>query len=239
MVTRRRALPFVFLGALTVLTAVGAIIGFRAAPSSDQLTLQAAYQKTTEAEGFRFMFVFTVTEQEAGIDVIFARVQGIWATPDRMLLAPPGHHGVRPATIIIGSSQYSVSTRGKVTHDFISPPLVDPFSSSAPAAFPLPPLGDIPKATDVVRNGDTYTFIVPHTILDIGWEAYAGNQVSTSPGPVALNTLTRVVIKDGYIVSMSYPRGIHSGHVSERPAAWRLYDFNNTPPVEAPHGAGR
>ena len=59
MVTRRGALPFVFLGALTVLTAVAAVIGFRAAPSSDELALQAAYQKTSEAEGFRFTFVFT------------------------------------------------------------------------------------------------------------------------------------------------------------------------------------
>ena len=39
---------------------------------------------------------------------------------------PEGHHGGQPATIIIGSSQYSVSTRGKVTHDFISPPLSRP-----------------------------------------------------------------------------------------------------------------
>jgi hypothetical protein len=126
--------------------------------------------------------------------------------------------------------------RGKVTHEFVSPPLTDPFSGGDPTAFPLPPLGDVAKATDIVRRGDTYTFIVPRTMLDVGWEAYAGNRILMSQGPVALNTLTRVVIKQGFIVSMSYPRGIHSGRLTERPAPWRRYDFNDAPPVKVPNG---
>jgi hypothetical protein len=90
-------------------------------------------------------------------------------------------------------------------------PLTDPNSP----VLSLPPLGLLSSATNVTRHGNVYSFEIPRLKIGVGgWVAYAplSHAAVALPLAVAFNTSGRVVIKDGYVVSLSFPHGIQALH---------------------------
>jgi hypothetical protein len=208
-----------------------AVVGLVSSPSPSQLSLQAAFDNTAQAGGFRF----DVTEILRYPSRITVRYAGVWRSPDRLRLGPLPHSRSGVGLTVIGSSMFLPNVNGNTTRYRLNPPMADPFGSSdGPTAFALPPLGDVPSATHVAQNGDTYSFVVPRTQLSQEWIAYAGGQAYISPGPVARDVHVSVVVRNGYIVTIGYPNGVHDGQRADGPALWRISDFGSAPSVRVP-----
>jgi hypothetical protein len=95
----------------------------------------------------------------------------------------------------------------------------------------------VDQATDIVRHGNTFTFIVPRgRFPQFAFATGNGSTVAHffSAGP-ASNIPMKVTISDGFIVAISYPHGLPgSGVYLLHQATWRLSDFGSAPPIVAP-----
>jgi hypothetical protein len=235
--TRRRALPLILLGALTLLTTGAAVVGAHLATSSDQLALQAALNNTMQAPNFRFI-VSGAFRDGLGLNRgVTVRGVGTWQTPDRMRLNVNARDGGKTALTVIGASVYEQRGHGSIARARLTPPLSYPFVIGDEATFSLPPIGDTTYATNIERHGDTYSFMTSRVLLNYGWVAYAPNSrhAYVPEGLIHLNVLTNVVVRNGFIVSISCPRGIPDGEQQEElSATWRLSDFGHAPRVVAP-----
>jgi hypothetical protein len=115
-----------------------------------------------------------------------------------------------------------------------------PSDSTGVPFFGVPPLGLVTRATNVVQDGDVYTFTVPMMDLPFGWVAYAplsGKHESLAEETFnsAHDTTMTAVIRNGMIVALSFPHGVRGGHIrSGRPELWTLAHFGTAPAVRLP-----
>jgi hypothetical protein len=123
---------------------------------------------------------------------------------------------------------------GRVSRFAFTPALSDPFTTSGGNTFSLPPLQDVNQATDIVRIGDTFRFIVPQGHYPQGTFSPAGRDAYFFRAAPAINVLMKAKISDGFIVAISYPHGIPAFAGDLEYTTWRLSDFGSAPPVVAP-----
>jgi len=83
----RRAVPPFLLGLLTLPTVAAAVAGIRFEPSPNQLALQAAFQKTSQADRFSYAISGTASGQGSEQSQSF-QAWGAWQSPDRLRLDP-------------------------------------------------------------------------------------------------------------------------------------------------------
>jgi hypothetical protein len=215
MTTRRRTIPFAFVGVLALLTLGIALIGILDSPSPAQISLQIAAEQTAEAPSFSYTVDSQIVTSKLGPAVSLDRGHGIWHAPDRWQVRYD-HDGVSSLTTVTGSllqlrSGHGVSLKFQLPSLSADAPLMNPNSP----VLSLPPLGLLSSATDVTHHGNSYSFDIPRLKTGVsGWVAYAPLSHATVALPlvVALNTPARVVIKGGYVVSLSFPHGIQPLH---------------------------
>jgi hypothetical protein len=214
MLARRRMVPFALVGVLVLLTLGVALVGIRDSPSPAQISLQIAAERTAEAPSFRYTLYSQTMSSKFGRALSLGRTYGVWRAPNRWLVRDD-HDGISSLSTVTGSLLH-VDNGDGLSLNFRIPlsadqPLTDPNSP----LLSLPPLGMLASATNVTRNGNVYSFEIPRLETGLGgWVAYAPLSRATIALPlaVALNTPTRVVIKDGYVVSLSFPHGIQILH---------------------------
>jgi hypothetical protein len=222
------------VGALSALAVGAAVVSLITGPSPDQIALQAAAQQTAAAGNFSFTcsVEFRLSPQfhlTAGT----VRGQGTWQSPDRWRVTTV-HAGSSSTTTGSGSTIHlSVSDGPSLTFRLPSDAL-NSFGDPDDSVFSLPPLGVVDAATDVVRHGDIYQFVVPRlslVSLGFGWVAYAPlSRTTLQVTPlVALNVHAEVVIKDGDVAMLTFPRGIHTTfHRETEWAVWHISHVGTT-----------
>jgi hypothetical protein len=91
-------------------------------------------------------------------------------------------------------------------------------------------------ATDVTRHGNHYTFVVPKLMIHgVAVEPLPSERGAASSPTVAVDTPMEVFVKDGEVVSVSFPKGINGArkHLLD-PTMWTLAHFDSAPPVRLP-----
>ena len=118
-----------------------------------------------------------------------------------------------------------------------APALSDPFTTAGGNTFSLQPLHDVTQATDIVRNGNTFTFTVPRgRFPQFAFSTGSGsNDAHFRPAEAAINIPMKVTIIDGFIVAVFYPHGLpnKAGYLLHH-ATWHLSEFGSAPPVVVP-----
>jgi hypothetical protein len=233
--SERRAIPFCLLGLLSLLIVAAAVVGVRGPElSSNQLALQAAFQKTSQADSFRYVISGTAREA-GGQQSLTLLAHGTWQSPDRLRLG--SSPSPNKATVVIIRSTLYMDYGSNVARFRFAPALSDPFTTAGGNTFSLPPLQDVNQATDIVRDGNTFTFTVPlGRFPRFAFSTGSGsNDAHFRPAEAAINIPMKVTINDGFIVAVLYPHGLpnNAGYLLHH-ATWRLSDFGSAPPVVAP-----
>jgi hypothetical protein len=208
-------IPFAFVGVLALLALGIALVGIHDSPSPAQISLQIAAEQTAEAPSFSYTVDSQIVPSKFGPAVSLGRGHGMWQAPDRWQVRYD-HNGVTSLTTVTGSllqlhSGHGVSLKFQLPSLSADEPLTNPGSP----VLSLPPLGLLSSATKVTHNGNSYSFEIPRLKTGVsGWVAYAPLSHATVALPlvVALNTPARVVIRGGYVVSLSFPHGIQPLH---------------------------
>jgi hypothetical protein len=244
--TGRRIVPYALLGSVTLLAigaaALGASMGGSSpaggstgAPGSSGL--QSAVGATEQASSFTFRETAVVPASQEGTSgqVRHVSIGGSYQAPDRWAVGTT-LGGNFPRVIEVGRTEYFVEPGGRVfvAHTARAPSLT---SSDWLPILNVPPIGVAGDATDVQHHGSTYTFVVPTMELPPSWVAYSPQGLVSSDLPrpsVAKDTPVAVVVRDGYIVSLSFPRGFVAGADRLVPSTWSITRFGSAPPVVAP-----
>jgi hypothetical protein len=214
MVARRRMVPFALVGVLALVTLGVALVGIHDSPSPAQISLQIAAEQTADAASFRYTVYGQTMSSKFGRAVSLGRTYGVWRAPDRWQVRDD-HDGTSSLTTVTGSVLHVYNGDGLSLKFKIPSSADEPLTDPNSPILSLPPLGLLTSATNVTRNGDVYSVEIPRLEIGVGgWVAYAPLSHATIALPlaVALNTPTRVVIKDGYVVSLSFPHGIQLLH---------------------------
>jgi hypothetical protein len=112
------------------------------------------------------------------------------------------------------------------------------FSDPNSPVLLLPPLGTLYSATHVVRAGDVYEFVVPRLYLASGWVAYAplSHHILPLPLIVARDVHADAVLRGGYVVTLTFPQGIHTTHPRlTEVAVWHISDIGSRAFRKAPN----
>jgi hypothetical protein len=228
---RRRAIPFVIVSALTVLALGAAVVSLAAGPSPDQIALQVAAQQTAAVGNFAFTYSLTLgPPPRLHVRSSSVHGSGLWQSPDRWR-ATSVHAGASSTTTGRGSTMSVPGPDGHPLTTRLPSDALASFSNPNDPVLLLPPLGLLYAATDVVRHGDTYHFDVRRLTLASGWVAYAPLSGATLrlPTLAAFNVQVDVVVTDGRVTRLAFPRGIHTARVGETElAAWHIAGFKTT-----------
>ena len=230
----RSLIPFVLLVVLFAATLGAALLGLNNSPSQDQIALQNAGRKTSNAPNFAFVVYNRMRVPNSDLPGPNTRGFGSWQSPDRWQVTLLSTSGPLSSETAIGSTLYLPALRGQTVALRVSSTALDTFGDPTGPVFLLPPLGLLQGATQVTRHGDTYSFVVPQLDLALGWVAYAplSHAAVTPPDNVALDTAARAQVVDGYVVALALPQGVHAAnHAHVGPIAWKLSHFGTAPPV--------
>jgi hypothetical protein len=232
-------LPFGLLGTMAALALGAALLGIFGGPTLAAINLQIAVARTAAEPSFTFHVSNTVRQFAQKPTLLRDRSVGTWQAPDRLSLrSSSGDQAYGSSvTITIGTHQYQSHPNGGADTIDISPFVANSLSIADGPIFGLPPLGAAATATNVTHHGDRYSFVVPHMTLPIGWVAYAPLSQKTSQVhfPVAVNTPMTATIRNGLIVQISFPHGIHGnkGPVLGK-STWTLSNFGTAPAIQNP-----
>lgn len=181
-----------------VVTAGGAALALTTevtpSPPGDQV-LRGAVRATLASSGFDFHRVG-------------ATATGTYRAPDNVYVDIPGHHSSETEFFVLGfdGSGPDAYVRAQMDGSF----------------YPdVPPLASVARATDVVRLGDTFTFVIPAIAL----AQPMGLRPSTV---VARDTQASVVVRNGRVVQLDLPRGIHASGLRYGPAQWDFTGFETS-----------
>lgn len=228
MAGRRRAIPILLVAVTSVMAIAAAVLGFRSSPSSEQLDLQVAAQRTAEAGNFRFTFATQFSSPNSRLPTFSILGHGTWQFPDRWQFRTEQSH---QTSVTTGSgSTFRVSGDGPTLTFRLPTTAFDSFNDPSGPVVSLPPLGLLLSATNVSRRGDIYSFDVPSLDLAAGWVAYAPLSGTSLPLPLVhvVNSQVRAVIKHGYVASISFPRGlITAGGKEMVTARWSIFDVGD------------
>lgn len=232
-----RSFPVLLLAVLTLLSAGAAVLAIMTGPSADQRALQAAFAKTSHLDDFRFKVSVALKGQSLPNST--GRASGVWQSPNRLQLTSRGSTGSESTTTVIGSTLYlrPAGRSGLVLH--FKSALASPFFSDNGPIFFLPPLGDVSTAIDISRRGNVFSFVIPSVHISQGWVAYApeSGHAQGIAETAALRVPETVMIKNGFIVAISYPHGVRNNRADLMgPASWRLFDFGGRARVVKPTG---
>ena len=230
---RRFYAPRVLVGLLALLALGSAVLGFSQAPSASELVLQNSVGQTVDAPNF----VFHTSAYGYSDPELTPRTNtGIWEAPDRLTVT---NRVIRRTLTVVGSTIYLPMAHGFVRHQE-SGILVDPFGSSSMwlASQILPPIGLLSTAKLVAVRGAVYSCTIPVIRMESDWIAYAplspGAFAPLPQGSLAYNTRAEAVVRDGYVVSFTFPDGVQGGKFSVAPVTWTLSNFGTAPPVYPP-----
>jgi hypothetical protein len=227
----KRYIPFLLVG-LVLLAAVGAaFLGqSNAPPSRSETAIQAAATQTMGASSFVF---HTAAYGYSDPELTNQTNIGIWQSPNRIEVSNVVLH--RTFTFI-GTTVYVPARSGytKLRYNvFGMNPFTEPFSSLTG----LPALGLLSDAKSIALHGNTYEATIPKIRMRSDWIAYAPEAKTSSlppPGPMAYNTPVSVVIRNGYVVRLTFPDGITSKKSETSPFSWTLTRFGTGPLVMPP-----
>jgi len=226
----------VLVVALAALTVGAAVVGFVGGPSPEQISLQIAAQRSADASNFTFTVESQIPSIGAHSSAHVERAKGIWQSPDRWRVTSVNNGTI---SVVSGSGstfQDSAPHLPSVTFELGSH-TVESLTNPDSPVLSVPPIGLLFSATDVTRHGDHYAFDVPRLYTGkSGWVAYASlsHAAIQLPLTAAFNTRVEATIKNGYVVSLSFPRGTSIRNRTDRTLnAWQLSDFNTSPLTKA------
>lgn len=231
MVRSGRLIPFVLMGLLAFLALSAAVIGILGSPSSDQLSLETAAERTAEAPSFNYTITYQIESIRPVGRAIQVRLRGAWRAPNQWRVASVGREPASTTTIEGSILHVSDGNGPPLVLQFSSPDLTESMTDPSSPVLSLPPLGLLLTATDVTRTGDKYSFVVPMMNIGVtGWVAYA--PLSDTPAPLelteALETRVDAVIKNGYVTFLDFPDGIRPLRGgSFRDANWQISNVGN------------
>jgi hypothetical protein len=230
---RRFYVPIVLVGLVALLALGSAGLGFRQAPSASELVLQSAVAQTIDAPNFVF---HTSAYGYSDAELTPRSNTGIWEAPDRLTVV---NRVTRRTLTVVGSTIFLPMSHGFVRLQE-SGVLVDPFGSSSTwlASQILPPIGLLGTAKLVAVTGDAYRFTIPLIRMESDWVAYApldpGAFAPPPRGPLAYNTRAEAVVRNGYVVRLTFPDGIQGRKALVAPVTWTLSNFGTAPLVHPP-----
>ena len=221
-------IPFAMVGVLAILTLGAARVGFLGSPSPEQISLQTAAERTAEAPSFSYTLDNQVESSKPGRPSVSVVVSGIWQAPDQWR-DRNALDGASSVTTVTGSILHVNDDRGPSMTIRLPSNATESLTDPNSPVLSLPPLGLLFAATSVTRDGDVYSFVVPRLNVGVsGWVAYAPLSHTTAPLAltVALDTRADVMIKNGYVVSLTFPNGIRPLRgAALRFADWRISDI--------------
>jgi len=239
--TLRRVLPVGLLAMMSLLTLASALLAIFTGPSLAAVDLQIAEARTSAVSSFNFHLADSNPVGIGKVKTYRVSDFGTWQSPDRMKITSTGLGGAGQSTIVVnGSLVHLPNSSGYHGHIQFRIGQTTPFETNGVPLFGIPPLGLVTKATDVVQSGDIYTFKVPVADLPYGWVAYAplsgnGEVAAGVSSPKAYDTTMTAVVRNGVIVTLSFPEGVHGGRVRiGGPEVWTLSRFSSAPTVTLP-----
>jgi hypothetical protein len=227
----RRLLPWCLLGLLALVGVTAAIFGYEDRPTSES-ALAASAQRTMAASSFVF---HAAAYGYSDPELTSKTTLGVWQSPDRLKISNLELH--RTLTFI-GSTAY---VPARVGYTMLNYNLFagNPFDGRYAWVAGLPPIGLLTDVEIQAVHGDTYICTVPSVALPPRVIVYApvsrrGVTGVTPAGSVARDTQAWVVVRDGYVVRFTFPKGIESGKSYVAPISWTLTEFGSAPTVAAP-----
>jgi hypothetical protein len=223
-----------------------AFLGLFTGPSLASINLQIAQARTVAASSFTFVLSNTSRRSSEFPGMSETTESGTWQAPDHLQAIAVDRNGDGSSVIVVDGATFSESSRPG-THDssasnnvvkihFKNAPPLTPYAPNLEPLFGIPPLGVVSQATNVVCDGNTYIFEAPVVDQSFGWVAYAPLSRSTSGVTLETNrtahdVLMKAVVKDGDIVSLSYPDGLPG---SNGPVVWTLSHFGSSSLIATP-----
>ena len=215
----RRCIPLLLVG-LVFLVAVGAaVLGQSNSPSSSSRTeIQTAAAQTMGASSFVF---HTAAYGYSDPELTNRSNVGIWQSPDRLEVSS---HFLHRTSTFIGPTAYVPARSGytKLHYNVFD---LSPFTGPFAWVTGLPALGLLNSAKSIAVHGNTYKATIPEIPMRSAWIAYAPEGRTPSPplpAPMAYNTPVSVVVRNGYVVRVTFPDGITSKKSSTPPFSWTL-----------------
>jgi hypothetical protein len=230
MHSRRSLVPLILVGTMSLLALAAAILGFTTGPSNAAIDLQIAVSQTEAVSSFTFRLVDS-SQPNCGK---FAT--GIWQAPHKLQVSEPSCGGYSSSvTLAFGTTtSHRASSSDAVRPS--SPWDIGPLNVDE-IALGVPPLVTVATATNVIRRGSTYAFVVPMLTIPNGLDAISpqSRKARLSPPAVATDTPMTVVVKGGNVVSISFPMGIRGPRKRVLdPTVWHLSKFGTAPAIRRP-----
>ncbi|MHB8328912.1 MAG: hypothetical protein ACYDD6_04695 [Acidimicrobiales bacterium] len=228
MQTPGRAMPHVALGVLTLLALVAIIVSLDTAPPNAQEQLNLAADNTVAASSFALNDTNTVTPVGGATSSTNAKqgnvVDIVYQAPDRVSETLVGAAGQTVTLLVIGNARYERSGTSKWVSYAGTPGSGSPgLQAAADVLFPLRSLAG---ATDVVRHGNTFTFIPGQ--LDQVLVSLLGSQ----PAQLAPRTMTFRATVEGEFVTFEQVEAVRNGH--RLTVRLKLSQVTGAPALEAP-----
>ncbi len=228
---KRRCIPFLLL-VLVLLFAFGAaVLGQSNSPSSSSRTeIQAAAIQTMGASSFIFN---TAAYGYSDPQLTNHTNVGIWQSPNRLEVSS---HFLNRTSVFIGARAY-VSARNGYTKLHYNVFDLGPFTVPFAWVAGLLALRLLSNARTIAVHGSTYEATVPDIPMRSAGTAYAPVGQTPSPppaAPMAHNTPVDVVIRNGYVVRLTFPDGITNGKSYAAALSWTLTRFGAAPSVVPP-----
>lgn len=234
----RRVVPYLLLGLLTGAAIIGVALGLASAPTNEDVALQSAAVMTTQISSLRFIAVLapaTTTLAGRKVRLPGEQVSGLWQAPNRWQTKIKGGANDGHSFTQIGSYTF-IKNPGQRAGRLDSVPYGSSPFDVPYGFFGLPPIASLTTAVNVVRQGNSYTFVIPNLDVPPQVIAYAPLSGATYVPPVmvAHNVSGIAEVVGGYVVKYEFPNGVTVGNQHLRPAAWSLSDFGTAPPVTVP-----
>ena len=234
MARSSRAIPYLLLFLLAVLTGGAAVAGILAT-MTPAASLQAAANRTLNSPGFTFRLAPSdVIKARGSGRTITTSTYGVYQAPDRWnVVTISGSY--RTSLTAIGPDVYRVIPYQRLIR-LAQPSSISPSYGWVPI-LDTPPFDLLNTARNVTKHGDTYSFKVPSIPVPFGWVAYAplsGAINYPPPLPSARDTPAVAVVHNGYLASIAFPDGITNGVEHVRPVKWIISDIGAAPAVLVP-----